>query len=50
MLGMSGDVAELEGDLGPRQGVSSRVAAVANFFGVSKSRPRRSKSGGLEAA
>ena len=35
MLGVSGDVPELEGDLGPNRGVSSRVAAVANFFGVS---------------
>ena len=35
MLGVSGDVPELEGDIGPNRGVSSRVAAVANFFGVS---------------
>jgi hypothetical protein len=34
MLGVSGDVPELEGDLGPHKGASSKVAAVANFFGV----------------
>ncbi|HEX6985050.1 MAG TPA: prolyl oligopeptidase family serine peptidase, partial [Planctomycetaceae bacterium] len=33
MLGVSGDVSELEGDLGPHTDVSSEVAAVANFFG-----------------
>jgi acetyl esterase/lipase len=36
MLGTSGDVPALEGDLGPYPGVSSKVAAVANFFGVSE--------------
>ena len=36
MLGVSGDVPELEGDIGPYKGVSSKVAAVANFFGVSE--------------
>lgn len=35
MLGVSGDVPELEGDIGPYKGVSSKVAAVVNFFGVS---------------
>lgn len=33
MLGTSGDVAALAGDLGPHRGTSSRVAGVANFFG-----------------
>jgi acetyl esterase/lipase len=36
LLGVSGDVPELEGDIGPYKGVSSKVAAVANFFGVSE--------------
>lgn len=36
MVGVSGDVPELEGDIGPYKGVSSKVAAVANFFGVSE--------------
>jgi acetyl esterase/lipase len=36
LLGVSGDVPELEGDIGPNKGVSSKVAAVANFFGVSE--------------
>lgn len=36
MLGVSGDAPELEGDLGPHTGVSSRVACVANYFGVSE--------------
>jgi len=36
MLGVSGDVPELEGDIGPYKGVSSKVAADANFFGVSE--------------
>jgi dipeptidyl aminopeptidase/acylaminoacyl peptidase len=36
MLGVSGDVPELEGDIGPYKGVSSKVAGVANFFGVSE--------------
>jgi acetyl esterase/lipase len=35
MLGVSGDVPELEGDIGPYKGVSSKVAAVVNFFGPS---------------
>ena len=34
MLGVSGDVPELEGEIGPYKGVSSKVAAVENFFGV----------------
>jgi acetyl esterase/lipase len=33
MLGVSGDVPALEGELGPHRGVSSRVAGVVNFFG-----------------
>ncbi len=33
MLGTSGDVKELEGDLGPHTEHSSRVAAVIDFFG-----------------
>ncbi|MFA5315562.1 MAG: alpha/beta hydrolase [Candidatus Omnitrophota bacterium] len=36
MLGVSGDAPELEGDIGPHQDVSSKVAAVVNFFGVSE--------------
>ena len=36
MLGVTGDVPELEGDPGIYKGVSSRVQAVANFFGVSE--------------
>jgi acetyl esterase/lipase len=36
LLGASGDVPELEGGVGENDGVSSRVAAVANFFGVSE--------------
>jgi acetyl esterase/lipase len=36
MLGVSGGVPELEGDIGPHRGVSSKVTAVANFFGVSE--------------
>lgn len=36
MLGVSGDVPELEGGIGPNKGVSSKVAGVANFFGVSE--------------
>jgi acetyl esterase/lipase len=36
MLGASGDVPKLEGDLGPYKIVSSKVAAVANFFGVTE--------------
>jgi acetyl esterase/lipase len=34
MLGASGDVRELEGDVGGNPGVSSRVDAVVNYFGV----------------
>jgi acetyl esterase/lipase len=34
MLGMSGDVPELEGNLGQHNDVSSKVACVVNFFGV----------------
>jgi acetyl esterase/lipase len=33
LLGTSGGVAELEGDLGPHTSQSSRVACVVNFFG-----------------
>lgn len=33
MLGVAGDVPELEGELGPLADVSSEVAAVVNFFG-----------------
>lgn len=36
MLGVSADVPELEGDPGPYQGVSSEVACVVNFFGVTE--------------
>ncbi len=36
MLGVAGDVPELEGDIGPHGGVSSQVAGVANFFGVAE--------------
>lgn len=36
MLGVSGDVPELEGDLGPHENENSKVAAVVNFFGVSE--------------
>lgn len=36
MLGTSGDVPELEGNIGPYKGVSSKVAGVANFFGVTE--------------
>ncbi len=36
LLGTTGDVVELEGDLGLHKNVSSRVAGVANFFGVSE--------------
>ncbi len=34
MLGLSGAVPELEGDLGPHAGTSSRVCAAVNFFGI----------------
>lgn len=34
MLGMTGDEPKLEGDLGPYDEVTSEVAAVVNFFGV----------------
>lgn len=34
MLGLSGDVPELEGELGPFPQTGSRVAAVVNYFGV----------------
>lgn len=33
LLGTSGDVKELEGDLGPNTSVNSRVACVVNYFG-----------------
>lgn len=36
MLGMSGDVPELEGEIGLYKGVSSKVAGIANFLGVSE--------------
>jgi acetyl esterase/lipase len=36
MLGASGDVPELEGEVGEHVGVSSKVAAVANVFGVTE--------------
>jgi acetyl esterase/lipase len=36
MLGVSGDAPELEGAIGAHHDVSSRVQAVANFFGVSE--------------
>ncbi len=36
MLGVSGDVPELEGDVGPHEGVSSRVCGVVNYFGVTE--------------
>jgi len=36
LLGASGDVPELEGEVGEHAGVSSQVAAVANFFGVAE--------------
>lgn len=35
MLGVSQDVPELEGDIGPHLEVAGRVSAVVNFFGVS---------------
>jgi acetyl esterase/lipase len=34
MVGVTGDVRELEGDLGAHRGSSSRVQAAANLFGV----------------
>jgi acetyl esterase/lipase len=36
MLGVSGDVPELEGDLGPNLGMSSKITCVANYSGVSE--------------
>jgi acetyl esterase/lipase len=36
LLGVSGGAPELEGDQGPYEGVSSKVACVANFFGVTE--------------
>lgn len=35
LVGATGDEPALEGDVGPHAGVSSRVAAVVSFFGVS---------------
>jgi acetyl esterase/lipase len=35
MLGVSGDVPELEGNIGPYNDISSKVSAVVNFFGES---------------
>jgi acetyl esterase/lipase len=34
MLGVSADIRDLDGDIGPYKGVSSKAAAVVNFFGV----------------
>jgi acetyl esterase/lipase len=34
MLGVTGDVAELDGRLGPYKGLSSKVTCVVNFFGA----------------
>lgn len=34
MLGVTGDVPELEGEVGPHTGITSEVSAVVNFFGV----------------
>jgi acetyl esterase/lipase len=39
MLGVSGDVPELEGEIGPNEKHGSRVAAVASFFGPSELLP-----------
>ncbi|MEM7601924.1 MAG: alpha/beta hydrolase fold domain-containing protein [Verrucomicrobiota bacterium] len=36
MLGVAGDVPELEGEVGPHAGVSSEVTCVVNFFGPSE--------------
>ncbi|MCC6356753.1 MAG: alpha/beta hydrolase fold domain-containing protein [Verrucomicrobiae bacterium] len=36
LLGTSGDVKELEGELGPNNGASSRVSCVVNFYGPSE--------------
>lgn len=35
LLGTSGDLKELEGDLGPNKGISSRVTCVVNYYGPS---------------
>ena len=35
MLGLSANLPELEGEIGPYRGTGSQVAAVVNFFGVS---------------
>ncbi len=36
MLGFTGDVPALEGDLGPHPGVSTAVSGVVNFYGVTE--------------
>ena len=36
LLGVAGDVPELEGALGPHEGVSSAVSCVVNYFGVTE--------------
>lgn len=48
LLGTSGEVKELEGDLGPNLGTSSRVSCVVNFYGPSEllTMGAQSKSGG----
>ncbi|MFY0990544.1 alpha/beta hydrolase fold domain-containing protein [Halomonas sp. C05BenzN] len=46
MLGMTGDVPELEGELGPHDEVASDVAAVVNFFGVTDMRAFVEQSSG----
>lgn len=42
MTGLTGDVAALEGRVGPNPGESSRVSAVVNFFGVADLNATRS--------
>ena len=48
LLGTSGDVKELEGDIGPNAGVSSRVTCVVNYYGPSEflTMGAQSKAGG----
>lgn len=48
MLGVSGDVPALEGDIGPYQGVSSKVNAVVNYFGVSELLPIIDQPGNMD--
>ncbi len=50
MTGVTGDVAELEGDVGPHLDMSSRVSAVANFFGVTDLNAIGGTSGGSDRA